>query len=207
MKNENPVKNHRLTAADFVTLLRMAGTLALPALRPLSPAFLWIYALTGLTDVLDGWIARKTKTASPFGARLDSIADLLFYAVMLLRVFPALWQLLPGGIWYAVAGILAIRVSAYLVAAVKYRLFASMHTYLNKLTGLVVFLIPFLLSTGYAAAYCWGVCGVAALAAMEELAIHLVRPDYSPDTKSIFRERTETYENPGIQRKSQEGEK
>lgn len=207
MKNENPVKNHRLTAADFVTLLRMAGTLALPTLRPLSPAFLWIYALTGLTDVLDGWIARKTETASPFGARLDSIADLLFYAVMLLRVFPALWQLLPGGIWYAVAGILAIRVSAYLVAAVKYRLFASMHTYLNKLTGLVVFMIPFLLSTGYAAAYCWRVCGVAALAAMEELAIHLVRPDYSADTKSIFRERTETYENPGIQRKSQEGEK
>ena len=207
MKNENPVKNHRLTAADFVTLLRMAGTLALPALRPLSPAFLWIYALTGLTDVLDGWIARKTKTASPFGARLDSIADLRFYAVMLLRVFPALWQLLPGGIWYAVAGILAIRVSAYLVAAVKYRLFASMHTYLNKLTGLAVFAIPFLLPTGYAAVYCWGVCLVAAASAMEELAIHLLRPNYFANTKSIFPERTDHDENPGIQRKPQEGEK
>ncbi|MGN0998555.1 MAG: CDP-alcohol phosphatidyltransferase family protein [Faecousia sp.] len=191
MKNENPLKKHRLSIADCVTLLRMAGTLALLVLRPLSLAFLWVYALTGLTDVLDGWIARKTKTASPFGAKLDSIADLLFYAVMLLRIFPVLWQRLPVGIWWAVAGILAVRILAYLLAAVKYRLFASMHTWLNKLTGLAVFLIPFLLSTGFAALYCWGVCAVAAASAFEELAIHLIRPNYSANTKSIFQERNE----------------
>lgn len=207
MRNENSVKKHRLSAADFVTLLRMAGTVALLALRPLSPGFFWVYALTGLTDVLDGWIARKTKTDSPFGARLDSIADLLFYAVMLLRVFPVLWRMLPGEIWYAVAVILVVRVSAYLIAAAKYHLFASMHTYLNKLTGLAVFLIPFLLSAGYAVLYCWCVCAVAAAAALEELTIHLVRPYYYADTKSFFQERTENFENPGIQRKPQKGEK
>ena len=185
MKNENPVKNHRLTAADFVTLLRMAGTLALPALRPLSPAFLWIYALTGLTDVLDGWIARKTKTASEFGARLDSIADLLFYTVMLLRVFPILWTTFPMEIWYAVAAILILRVSAYGIAAVKYRRFASLHTYLNKVTGGAVFLIPFLLATAYAAVYCWITCAIAAAASLEELVIHLSRQTYHANTKSI----------------------
>ena len=42
-----------------------------------------IYTFAGLTDVLDGWLARKTGRASEFGARLDSVADLLFYSVLL----------------------------------------------------------------------------------------------------------------------------
>ena len=97
------------TAVNFITLLRMIGTMGLLFLRPMSPQFLTIYLLTGITDVLDGWLARKTGTASEFGARLDSIADLLFYAVMLIRIFPVLWERLPVQIWYAVAGILLFR--------------------------------------------------------------------------------------------------
>ena len=177
---------HRLNTADRITLLRIAGTISLVALKPLSKGFFLLYAMTGLTDALDGWIARKTKTASDFGARLDSIADLLFYTVMLVRVFPSLWKALPGNIWYAVAGIAVVRVLAYLVAAVKYRRFASLHTYMNKLTGIAVFLIPFFLVTEYAAASCWAVCAVAAAASLEELAIHLGGRVYNPDRKSVL---------------------
>ena len=70
--------DHKWNTADIVTLFRMAGTLLLVFLQPLSAGFFLVYSLTGVTDVLDGWIARKTKTASDFGARLDSIADLLY---------------------------------------------------------------------------------------------------------------------------------
>ncbi|MGM9615133.1 MAG: CDP-alcohol phosphatidyltransferase family protein [Oscillospiraceae bacterium] len=185
-------------AADILTAVRMAGSLALLFLRPLSAAFFCVYTLAGLTDVLDGWIARKTHTASDFGAMLDSMADLLFYTVMMLRIFPALWSALPKGIWYAVAMILIVRLSVYLIAAVKYRRFASLHTYLNKLTGTAVFMIPFLLVTPCAAGYCWAVCAVAALSAWEELAIHLLTRDYNSNTKTIrtvLRERSSEHEN------------
>ena len=151
--NENQNK-HRLNIADMITLLRITGTMLLLVLQPLTAEFYWVYALTGLTDVLDGWIARTTKTASDFGARLDSIADLMFYTVMLLRLFPNLWVTLPGQIWFAVVGIVVVRMAAYLTAAVKYRRFASLHTKLNKLTGFVVFLVPFLLATRYAVEFC-----------------------------------------------------
>ena len=57
-----------------------------------SVRFLAVYTLAGLTDALDGWLARKTGTASPFGARLDSIADLLFYGILILWLFPVLWK-------------------------------------------------------------------------------------------------------------------
>lgn len=145
--------------------------------------------------MLDGWIARKTKTADNFGARLDSIADMLFYAVMLFRIFPMLWNTLPTDIWYAVAVILILRISAYGIAAVKYRLFASLHTYLNKLTGVGVFIIPFMLAAKYAVVYCRGVCAIAAVAALEELIIHLLNRNYNANTKSIFKKGNTKYEN------------
>lgn len=132
---KNHIKKHRLKIADCITVCRIAGTLILFALRPLSTVFFIVYSLTGLTDVLDGWIARKTETADSFGARLDSIADMLFYAVMLFRMFPVLWNTLPSDIWYAASGILVVRISAYLLAAVKYRQFASMHSERVIITG------------------------------------------------------------------------
>lgn len=183
---KNLIRKRKLNAADIITCFRIAGTLSLVFLRPLSAAFFLVYALTGLTDVLDGWLARKTKTASNFGARLDSVADLLFYAVVLFRIFPFLRNTLTDDIWYAVAVILLVRIAAYLTAAVKYRLFASLHTYLNKLTGGAVFCLPFLLTTEYAAVYCRAVCLIAAAAALEELVIHLQRKTYRPNIKSIF---------------------
>lgn len=182
MKN----KKHPPSTADIFTAFRIAGSLALVFLRPLSAAFFCVYVLTGLTDVLDGWIARRTHTASDFGAKLDSMADLLFYAVMLLRIFPSLWGALPKGVWYSAAALVIVRVSIYLIAAVKYRRFSSMHTYLNKLTGVAVFMVPFLLMTPYAAGYSWAVCAVAAAASLEELTIHLLNRNYNANTKTIL---------------------
>ena len=95
--------------ANCITGLRMLGTLVLLGLVPLSPAFYGVYALTGVTDALDGWVARKTGTASPLGARLDSCADLLFYAVMIGKLFPVLYEVLPQAIWMAVLVIVGVR--------------------------------------------------------------------------------------------------
>ena len=192
--NENQNK-HRLNVADIITFFRIAGTIPLAVLKPLSAEFFCLYALTGLTDVLDGFIARKTKTAGDFGARLDSIADLLFYTVILIRILPILLTKLPNGIWYAVAAILCIRVSAYVTAAVKYRRFASLHTYLNKLTGAAVVLIPFLLVTEYAVAFCRIVSVAAMASSLEELVIHIRSQAYCSNVKSIFYKQKMSFTN------------
>ena len=178
--------NHILNPANGMTMLRIVGTGCLLFLRPASVEFYGVYTVTGLTDMLDGWIARKTGTAGEFGARLDSISDLLFYAVMLLQVFPILWQTLPVSLWYGVAAVLLLRACAYLTAAIRFRRFASLHTYLNKATGGAVFLIPYLLHTPYLVPYSWVVCGLGAAASAEELALHLSASAYRPDTKTIF---------------------
>ena len=174
-------------SANTITALRICGAVAMAFLRPLCTAFLVVYTLTGVTDVLDGWVARKTGTASDFGARLDSAADLTFYGIMAVKLLPVLWRQLPRGIWWPVGLVLALRIACYVLAAVKYRRFAAQHTYLNKLTGLSVFLIPNFLITPLAAVYCTVACIVALLSTSEELAMHATRAEYDPAEKTIFR--------------------
>ena len=184
-------KTHKWNIADTVTSVRMASSLFLLFLPLGSAWFLAVYTLAGLTDALDGWLARKTGTASEFGARLDSVADLLFYGVLLLRLFPVLRQTLPVTIWYAVAAVLLVRLAAYGMAAVKYHRFASLHTWLNKLTGGAVFLLPYVLALSTGVTYSWVLCVLAFAASLEEMAIHLCWKEYRSDRKSIFQKNTE----------------
>ena len=177
---------HRWNTADTITSVRIVASLFL-LFPPLGSVwFLTVYTIAGLTDALDGWLARRTGTASQFGARLDSAADLLFYGVLILRLFPVLWQSFPVRIWYAVAAIVLVRLSAYATAYYKYHQFAALHTWLNKLTGAAVFLLPYVLAVSAGIAYGWAVCLLALAAAAEEWMIHLCRTEYCADRRSFF---------------------
>ena len=179
---------HQWNIDDAMTLIRMAASVLLLFLPLGSYWFFLAYIIAGVTDALDGWLARRTGKASEFGARLDSAADLLFYGVLLVRIFPVLWQLLPGEIWYVVTAAVLIRLASYTAAAVKYRRFAALHTWLNKLTGLGVFLLPFMLAVSEGVAYSWMVSALALASSAEELAIHLSRNKYAPNRKSLLAE-------------------
>ena len=109
-----------LTMADCITLLRIVGTAGLLFFLPLSPAFFLLYTFTGVTDVLDGWVARKTGTCSDAGARLDSIADLLFYGVTIVKLLPILYRILPEIFWLMMLAVAALRVASYAIAGMKF---------------------------------------------------------------------------------------
>ena len=80
---------------NAISITRILGTAWLLMMEPLSKLFMVVYTITGVTDVLDGAIARHYGTTSETGARLDSIADLLFYTLILIRIFPVMWDVLP----------------------------------------------------------------------------------------------------------------
>ena len=175
---------------NAISILRIVGTIWLLLMKPLTPLFFVVYTVTGVTDVLDGAIARRYGTESELGARLDSIADLLFYTLILIRIFPVLWATLPKVIWVVVGMILLIRFISYGLAAFKYHLFASVHTYLNKFTGLMVFGVVYAIGSPIAVPYCWLVCLVAMLGSLEELFIHVTSKEYDHTRKTIFRKET-----------------
>ena len=172
------------TPANLLTLARIPLALGLLFTAPLSPLFFLLYTLTGITDMLDGPIARRTHTASRSGARLDSLADVVFLAAVLYCLLPALF--LPGWTIWALTAIAALRCTAWLVGFLKYRRFTALHTLANKLTGAALFCAPYLLSWVGTDTLCAALCLVAAVSAGEELAIQCLCGEVTPDCKSIF---------------------
>lgn len=182
---KNMKKKHGI--ANYFTALRLVGTICLLPVRIFSPAFYVIYTLCGVSDVVDGVIARATGTTSEFGAKLDSIADLSFYTVIVVRLLPSLCRRLPGWFWYLLGAALLVRLASYAAAAVKFRCFASVHTYLNKLTGLAVFSIAYLAQTSALLPVCVATVSIAMLASLEELVLHLTGTRYEANRKSILK--------------------
>lgn len=175
-----------ITVPNALTMTRIAGAAVLLFFPPLTVVFFILYTVCGVSDALDGLIARATKQTSEFGAKLDSIADLLFYAAMILKILPLLAETLPAWLWCGIGAALLLRLCTYLTVAVKYRRFAAQHTYLNKLTSVMMFLLPYMMVWGITVVYCTAECFVAALAAAEELLIHLRSREYDPDKKTIL---------------------
>ena len=171
---------------NFITCIRLIGTASLPFTKLFSIEFYIVYSICGLSDALDGWLARSLKQSSEFGSRLDSIADLLFYFVMLLMVLPVLWINLPWPIWIAVGAILLLRLISYIMAAFKYKCFASIHTYANKLTGFGMFSVPYFLPLPMMVYGCIIVCILTSFSTVEEFLIHLLSKEYNSNIKSIF---------------------
>lgn len=158
---------------NVITSLRIIGAVLLFFVEPLGVPFYIIYSFCGLTDAVDGFVARKLNVATEFGAKLDSVSDLLFYIVMIVRLLPVLMKVLPGWIWYFALLVVIIRITSYVVSAVKYKKFASIHTFLNKATGFLVFIVPYLIFTPIFFAYSVFVCAVGLIASAQELLFHI----------------------------------
>ena len=61
---------------NVITLLRIAGSLGL-LLSDVTEVMFWIiYGLCGISDIADGWLARRLKCVTKKGALLDSLADI-----------------------------------------------------------------------------------------------------------------------------------
>lgn len=183
----NEVKKHEvLNLANAVTSLRLIGAIVMIFIEPLSAAFYAVYTICGLSDGIDGTIARKMGTSSEFGARLDSVSDIAFYLVMFIKLMPVLWETMPQWIWHLVGLVLAVRFCSYGLAYLKYHMMAAIHTYMNKVTGALVFLIPYMLLLPCEVTLCAITACVALVGSIEEFMIHAVSPVYQTERKSIF---------------------
>jgi len=172
---------------NFITTLRVIGTMVLFFVKPFSVQFFVIYTLCGISDIVDGFIARKYDASSELGAKLDSVADLLFYSVMAIRIMPALVMVLTEAIWITIGIIVLLRIVSYTLAAIRYKCFASHHTYLNKLTGTALFALPYFIDEMFAIPYCIIGCTIAGIATIEELVMHIVYKEYHSDMRTLLK--------------------
>ena len=127
--------------ANLLTISRIILSPLLLLLPPLSPFFFALYLSLALTDMLDGFVARKTGTASVFGERLDSISDLIFFLFAAIVLVPRLQISLP--LYILVSFVFLLRVGNMVFSYAKRKRIILLHTALNKATGLLIFIFPF----------------------------------------------------------------
>ena len=150
--------------------------LALPFVQS-SPAIFWtLYLLCGLSDVLDGAVARATGTVSHLGERLDTISDIIFVAVWMVLFIPAInvgrW------LWILIGAIALIKVVNIISGFVMKKGFVAKHALANKATGILLFLLPMIiLWESIKVPSIILICLMATFAAVQEG--HLVRTEQS----------------------------
>ncbi|WP_288275323.1 CDP-alcohol phosphatidyltransferase family protein [uncultured Streptococcus sp.] len=161
--------------ANMITRIRMICSIVLVFCPAFSVSFYMLYVLAGVTDVLDGIVARHFGCVSDFGSKLDTVADFIFCLVCFIKIIPVLklerWMF----IWIFVIALIKLinLISAYVVQ----KKFVACHSNLNKLTGALLFCLPLTLKV-VDLRYSMVVIGiVATVAAIQEG--HLIRKGLS----------------------------
>ena len=152
--------------ANTITFFRIAASIVLLFCPVFSPAFYAFYIAAGLSDMLDGFVARKTDSVSKLGARLDTMADFVFVVVCLIKLLPVLH--IPAWL-YAWIGIIAlIKVVNIISGLAVQKKLVAVHSVMNKVTGVLLFLLPLTIPAVPLRDSAIVICAAATFAAIQE---------------------------------------
>ena len=153
--------------ANIITGSRIVLSLPLLFIPLSSVCFYVLYLFCGLTDMIDGAIARKMGAVSKFGAKLDTVADFVFMFVCSIKILPLIH--IPVWLWVWIIVVALIKIFNIALVFIHKKKLISIHSVLNKTTGFALFLLPFSLTfveTTYSVAI---ICVLATIAAMQEV--------------------------------------
>ena len=152
--------------ANYISISRAIMSIILLIPETFSITFYIIYIYCGISDMLDGFIARKSKNESKIGARLDSISDIIFVIVAMIKTLPIL-NLTNGIIIWGVA-IVFIKIVNVACSYIYYKKIVLPHTISNKITGFVLFIAPFIIVNVNSILFESIICSIATFAAVQE---------------------------------------
>jgi CDP-diacylglycerol--glycerol-3-phosphate 3-phosphatidyltransferase len=139
-----------------------------------------------LTDVIDGYIARRFKMETEIGARLDAFADYFTYILVFIGIFVfKLDDLRP----YLVSAVIFIGmlILTVIVSIIKFRKFHSYHTFIEKTGGYVQALFFVCLFTiGLIAPLYYFMIVLGILGAIETIAIDILIPEMRSDILGLY---------------------
>ncbi len=170
--------------ANYITFSRIICAILMVFTAVFSRMFWILYLYGGVSDIIDGIVARVLRQKSSLGAKLDSIADAAFLSAIVIVIAPTV--VIPRWIWICVGSIALIRVTAYLIGYIKFHTFSSLHTYANKATGALLFITPVIYSIFGSTVTAILLGLFAFISSMEELLITVIYRELNRDRKSIF---------------------
>lgn len=169
--------------ANIISSSRILCAITLFFFSEISSLFMLIYFYCGLSDFVDGPIARKLGTISLLGAKLDTAGDVITYFALtkilyLESVFPV-W----GLIWLA-AALVGLVISA-IISKIRLGKFYFVHSLFGKIFGASAFMFPFAIKIMKADLYMAVVCSMASIAAVESIIIQLKSKELKTDVISV----------------------
>ena len=124
---------------NLLSLLRIAlvPVLALAAAFNQADLFLLVLAISLLSDLLDGYFARKLHQVTELGARLDSWADMATYAMMIIGLYLIWPSVFDQQFFFLMAATLSY-ILPVIIALFRFGSFPSYHTWGAKLAALLI---------------------------------------------------------------------
>ncbi len=173
---------------NIISLVRIILSFVLLLTLNAEWSFFFLVIIIGLSDIADGYIARKYKLVSNLGARLDSLADLIFFVTILWIIHLKYeWILTDNYICFWI--IIFLKISIAVISKIKHGKFVFIHTIANKITGLLVFSSILILPFTVAGNLFTAVFIVAIIAATEELGIVIMNKMVDLNQRSIFKKK------------------
>ncbi len=144
MTNSKSIRNYIFYVVTGITTYRLMAAVVLffLVLKHEADTFKWFLLISFVTDLVDGFLARRFKVESVYGAKLDSIADDLTIVAGIAGII-----VLKPGFFLNEIKIALIPLGLYftqlILAIARYKKPSSFHTYTAKLAALLqgVFLI------------------------------------------------------------------
>ena len=152
--------------ANIITGFRVLISIALLFCPVFSPVFYVLYLIAGLSDMIDGTIARRTNTVSGFGARFDTVADFVFVVICLIKLLPVVSM--PIWLWVWIVMIALTKTVNIISGYIVQRKLAAVHSVMNRVTGILLFILPLTFSIIPLKYSAITVCLVATFAAVQE---------------------------------------
>ncbi|MBR6402150.1 MAG: CDP-alcohol phosphatidyltransferase family protein [Eubacterium sp.] len=130
----------KIKMANVITGIRIVCSIALLFSPLFSNTFYTLYIIAGISDMVDGTVARKTGNVSEFGSKFDTVADFVLVVVCLIKLIPALH--IPMWLFIWIIAIAAIKVINLIYGYVIRKELVVQHTVMNKVTGILLFVFP-----------------------------------------------------------------
>jgi cardiolipin synthase (CMP-forming) len=187
----NFLSAYRLVAFPFILWMVLSGRENL---------FVGFLIANLITDVLDGFIARRFKMQTQLGARLDSIADTGTYILAFLGIIFFQREFLKEH-WPGLSLFVALYFISWLVTMLKFGRICGLHLYVFKATGYLQGIFFALLFTGTAPDwYYYLMISVGCWANIEEIIIFILLKEPRSNVKGLYwvlKTRKVKIENPG----------
>lgn len=156
------------------------------ALFHIERAFTILLIAALVTDILDGWVARRFQLQSPLGAMLDSAGDVttLIAAAVGIAVFHAdVWQQHIVGIGLVLGGWLI----ECTFALIRYGRLSSFHTYASKAAGYALgIFVAALFAIGFVPGLFYVAVTLSLVSTLEELLLLWRLPTWRADVRGVW---------------------